>query len=39
MIAQFSSRCSVCDEAIDEGDVIVRDADDNGWCHVGCDDG
>lgn len=36
--SKYPGKCTVCCENYDEGESIVRDPDDNGWCHEGCGD-
>lgn len=35
--AEFRSKCATCGEWIEEGDLIVKDDDDN-WIHKNCDE-
>lgn len=35
LLAEFPGRCPGCDEAIEPGDHIKRDASDD-WCHEEC---
>jgi hypothetical protein len=37
-IADYATRCEVCDEAIHEGDPIALH-DDGAWVHEGCAEG
>ena len=37
-IAEYRSRCSVCDEDIEEGEAIALLEDDGEWVHTDCAD-